>query len=126
MRGGNCDSDDNGSNGVIGREGGGGGGSGGEGVAEVWYVRISMRSNLTDQYIFLGKYSREAGSILETMVLRQKGLNLYSPGGSSATYMMNIEKRGWNNGLSLDRFRDNLISLAYLYRGSVQFLEQED
>ena len=40
--------------------------------------------------------------------------------------MMNIEKRGQNDGLLLDQFRDNLISLADYYRGIVKFLDQED
>ena len=39
---------------------------------------------------------------------------------------MNIEKRGRNDGLSSDRFKDDLISLANTYRSSVKCPEQED
>ena len=55
MRGGDGDSDDNDRKGVVRGLGGGGGSGGGKVVAKVWYVGISMRSNITYRDIFLGK-----------------------------------------------------------------------
>ena len=86
----------------------------------VKYVGMNQRSNLNYLDIFTGKYGRRAFEEYKNMILRPPQLNIaggiYGPSGTSA------------NGIEYDtdKRRQNVRSQRETYKGTHQFLTQEE